>query len=124
MSRQTELIDRYCSVWGEPDADNRARRLAEVWADGATYTDPTVHAEGSEELLMHIAGVLSHRPGAKVMRTSVVDVHHGLGHFVWQVVAADGHVLREGIDIAFFSADGARIERMIGFFAPFAPRNG
>ena len=116
MSDPVELIDRYCDVWSEPDADGRAGKLAAVWAEGATYTDPTVHAAGAPELLAHIARVQSRRPGSKVTRTSAVDVHHGMGRFYWKATAADCTVLREGIDIAFFSADGAKIERIIGFF--------
>jgi hypothetical protein len=27
----TDLIDRYCAVWNEPDADRRAALLASVW---------------------------------------------------------------------------------------------
>ena len=54
------------------------------------------------------------------MRTSAVDVHHGVARFAWHVVQADGTALPEGIDIAFISADGSRIERVIGFFGPIA----
>jgi hypothetical protein len=116
MSDVVDLIDRYCDVWCEPDAQTRASKLEAVWADGATYTDPTVHAAGAQELLAHIARVQSRRPGSQVARTSAVDVHHGIGRFYWKATAADGTVLREGVDIAFFSADGAKIERIIGFF--------
>lgn len=110
-----KLIDRYCAAWGEPDAARRATLLAEVWAEGGAYTDPTVHAVGATELLAHIARVLEKRPGAKVVRTSAVDVHHDLAKFEWHVVQPDGAILRKGIDIAELSPDG-RIRRMMGFF--------
>ena len=113
-----DLIDRYCQVWTEPNADRRAKLLASVWAADATYTDPSVHAANAEALLSHIAKVQVRRPGAKVLRTSHVDVHHGLARFAWHVVQADGTTLPEGIDIAFVSNDGAKIERIIGFFGP------
>ena len=109
------LIDRYCEVWGEPDGARRAAMLAEVWAEGGAYTDPTVHAAGAKELLAHIARVLEKRPGAKVVRTSAVDAHHDLARFEWHVVQPDGKVLRRGIDIAVLSGDG-KIRRMMGFF--------
>lgn len=115
---QAELVDRYCEVWSLSDPDSRAGKLAAIWAVGATYTDPTVHAMGAEELLLHIAAVQSRRPGSKVVRASGLDVHHGIGRFSWRAVGADGTVLRAGIDIAFFTADGGRIERIIGFFDP------
>ena len=82
-----KLIDRYCEVWGEPDAAKRAAMLAEVWAEGGAYTDPTVHAAGAKDL----------------------------ARFAWHVVQPDGQVLRRGIDIAELSGDG-KIRRMMGFF--------
>ena len=114
----SDLIDRYCQVWTEPDADRRKELLASVWADGATYTDPSVHASNAIELLAHIATVQSKRPGAKVLRTSAVDVHHGIARFAWHVVEANGNQLPEGLDIAFLTPDRRRIERIIGFFGP------
>ena len=119
----SDLIDRYCQVWTEPNADRRAKLLASVWAANATYTDPSVHAANAEALLSHISKVQARRPGAKVLRTSQVDVHHGLARFAWHVVQADGTTLPEGLDLAFVSNDGAKIERIIGFFGPLI-RNG
>ena len=116
MSGQAELIDRYCDVWGEADALRRAEKLDAVWGHGAAYTDPTVHAVGAQELLAHIAGVRNRRPGSRVVRTTEIEIHHGMGLFSWQAVGADDAILRKGIDIVFFSADGGKIERMIGFF--------
>jgi hypothetical protein len=113
-----ELIDRYCQVWTEPNADRRAELLASVWGADATYTDPSVYAANAEDLLAHIATVQARRHGSKVLRTSQVDVHHGIARFAWHVVQADGSHLPEGLDVAFVSPDGARIERIIGFFGP------
>ena len=116
----TELIDRYCQVWNEDDASVRANLLASCWATDAAYTDPTVHAAGAQALLNHIAAVRTRRPGASIVRTSAVDTHHSVARFAWHVVQADGTALPEGVDIAFISADGSRIERIIGFFGPIA----
>ena len=118
----TELIDRYCEVWTEPDSECRSTLLASVWGEHATYTDPSVHAANATELLAHIAQVQARRPGAKVLRTSVVDVHHGVVRFAWHVVQADGTALPEGLDIAFLALDGLKIERIIGFFGPLTAR--
>jgi hypothetical protein len=70
-----ELIDRYCDVWNEPTASRRAELLAQVWAGGATYTDPSVHAGSADELLAHIEKVRARRPGVRVLRTSAIDTH-------------------------------------------------
>jgi hypothetical protein len=115
-----ETIDTYCRAWSEPSADERAQALAQVWTPGATYTDPTVFAAGAAELLAHIDGVVAKRPGARVVRTSELGVHHGCVRFEWCVVLADGQRLPTGLDIAFMGADG-RIDRIIGFFGHLAP---
>jgi len=112
------LIDTYCQVWCEPNEERRAELLQEVWADSATYTDPTVHTQGATELLAHISKVLARRPGSRVIRTSKVDIHHGIARFAWRAVEANGNELPEGIDIAFISFEGTRIERIVGFFGP------
>ena len=112
------LIDTYCQVWSASDESERTRLLAEVWSPNATYTDPTVHAEGSAALLDHIARVIARRPGSTVLRTSKVDQHHGIARFAWRAVEADGTELPEGIDIVFICADGTKIERILGFFGP------
>ncbi len=116
------LIDRYCEAWTEPDPQRRIGLLRAVWTPTATYTDPNVHTEGADGLLAHIARVQATRPGARVLRVSAVDAHHGVARFAFRVVAPDGAVLREGLDIAFLSADGARIERIIGFFGALEDR--
>ena len=113
-----ELIDRYCAVWNEPDPGRRASLLAAVWGAGATYTDPSVHAESAEALLAHIAKLRARRPGARVVRTSAVDLHHGLARFAWRVEQADGTALPEGLDLAELTADGTRLARIVGFFGP------
>ncbi|HEU4646928.1 MAG TPA: nuclear transport factor 2 family protein [Burkholderiales bacterium] len=114
-----QLIDTYCQAWSEPDAQRRAQLLAQVWSEGATYTDPTVHAAGSGELLAHIAQVVARRPGARIVRTSAVDEHHGLARFTWRLVEADGTPRLEGIDFVELSSD-VRIRRIVGFFGPLA----
>ena len=82
----------------------------------ATYTDPRVHADSLEALAAHIDRVLAQRPGARVLRTSEVDLHHGVARFAWHVVQADGTALPEGLDVVWLTDDGARLARILGFF--------
>jgi len=115
-----EVIDRYCAVWSDPDSSRRAALLAQVWSEGATYTDPTVHANGGAELLAHIERIMTKRPGGKVVRTSELDVHHGVARFGWRALDANGATLRDGIDLVVLSKDG-KIERIVGFFGELVP---
>ena len=119
----TALVDRYCEAWSEHDENRRAELLGSVWAADASYTDPTVHAVGVSELLAHIAKVQARRPGSKVVRTSEVDEHHGAARFAWRAIEANGNALPEGLDLAFLSADGSKLERIVGFFGPTKPRS-
>ncbi len=115
-----QLIDTYCAAWSEPDPAQRERILKPVWAEQATYTDPRADLAGLAELVAHIGRILAGRPGAKIIRTSAVDSHHGWARFAWRVVQADGTMLPEGIDLAEISGDG-KIVRIVGFFGPLAP---
>ncbi|TIS95404.1 hypothetical protein [Mesorhizobium sp.] len=114
----TLLIDSYCAAWSDENAEKRRALLLPIWSDGATYTDPTVHAAGVEELLAHIASVLAKHPDARILRTSDVDVHHGIARFAWKFVMPDGSSFPEGLDIAFLDPSQKRITRIIGFFGP------
>ena len=118
-SSRDELIDTYCAAWSEPDPARRRKLLGTVWAEGATYTDPTVHVAGLENLLAHIDSVLAQRPGATIQRSSAIDAHHDVARFAWRLVLADGAALPEGLDLVDFAEDG-RIRRIVGFFGPLS----
>lgn len=118
----TALVDRYCEAWSLASADERASALRDVWADGATYTDPGTGALGAAELLAYVAQVHARYPGANVVRTSAVDVHHDVARFAWQLVRADGSRLPEGLDVVDLDVDNRRIRRIVGFFGPLGPR--
>lgn len=114
----TELVDTYCQAWSAADPARRAELLRSVLTDNASYTDPTVDARGQAELLAHITTVIARRPGSRVVRTSLLDIHHNMARFAWRAIEADGKELPEGIDVIFLSPDSTRIERIIGFFGP------
>lgn len=112
------IIDTYCAAWSQEEAQQRRALLLSVWSEGATYTDPTVHAAGAEELLAHIAGLRTKYPGARIARTSDVDAHHGIARFAWTFVMPDGSSFPEGLDVIFLEPGQERITRVIGFFGP------
>jgi hypothetical protein len=115
-----KIVDDYCSAWSEADPARREAILNGVWADGATYTDPTVNVAGLAALVEHIGRVLTQYPGSRIVRTSAVDTHHSLARFAWKKVLPDGSSLPEGIDFVEFSEAGA-IKRVVGFFGLLVP---
>jgi hypothetical protein len=116
-----ELITLYCDSWGEPDPARRYHMLQQVWAENGTYTDPTVHMTGSKELVEYIGKILKKYPGARIVRTSVVDAHHGMVRFTWRLARADGQTLTEGVDFGELSSEG-KLRRIVGFFGQLAAR--
>jgi hypothetical protein len=113
------LITRYCDAWGEPDPEQRQQLLAQVWAEQGTYTDPAVHLSGRQALGDYIGKILRRYPGARIVRTSAVDTHHGLLRFTWRLALLDGQTLTEGIDFGELSGEG-KLSRIAGFFGPLA----
>ena len=116
------IVDRYCEAWSLPEPSQRAAALAESWAPAGSYSDPMVSVTGTDTLLAHIARVRANYPQARVVRTSVVDVHGSHARFAWQMVLADGTRLPEGTDVVHLSEDHSRIESIIGFFGPLKAR--
>ncbi|NHF72569.1 nuclear transport factor 2 family protein [Paracoccus xiamenensis] len=114
----TTLIDQYCSAWSKDDAQQRRALLLPIWGEDATYTDPMVHAADAEDLLAHVASIHARYPGVRILRTSDVDVHHGIARFAWKFVTPDGPSFPDGLDIAFLDPSETRIARIIGFFGP------
>lgn len=109
------LIDTYCSAWCEPDSARRAAIINEIWDEEGTYTDPTAHVVGRDQLNDHIGSVLAHYVGARVVRTSVIDAHHNRVRFTWKMVMPDGKSLPEGIDFGEVTNEG-KVRRIVGFF--------
>jgi len=65
--------------------------------------------------------VHARRPNSRVLRTTALDLHHGIARFAWKAVDANGAALVGGIDLAFLSADGSKIDRILGFFGRLKP---
>ena len=113
-----DLIDTYAAAWNEVDPERRAELLRRCWAPEGVYTDPTALVVGLDALHAHITGFQSDMRGARIERSSGVDMHHGWLRFTWRIVAADGTELGRGFDVGEVGEDG-RLLRIIGFFGDF-----
>lgn len=45
MESTADLIDQFIAMWNERNPQSREAIIAEVFTDGASYTDPNVAAE-------------------------------------------------------------------------------
>jgi len=123
MNVLEHLIDTYCDGWSASKPEERERLIRAALADDATYCDPRANSLPIPNLLEHISEVQAKRPGARVVRTSVVDVHHSFARFHWHVVLPDGTTLPEGLDVVELSPDGKHIQKILGFFGPLQRRS-
>src|SRR5262249_12421177 len=115
-----ETVAAYAAAWNEPDVARRRALLEKAWATDGIYTDPGAHVEGREALVQHISGFLQSLPGARIVATSRVDLHHDQLRFSWKLLKADGTTQIDGMDFGQLDASG-HLRRIVGFFGPFTP---
>jgi hypothetical protein len=115
-----DVVTAYCAAWNEAEEHGRRRLLEQSWADDGEYCDPMATVVGRDAFVAHLAGFQERMPGARIERTSGVDEHDGWLRFAWEIVGEDGAAVLEGFDVGQLAPDG-RLQRIVGFFGPFAP---
>jgi len=122
-ARQTAL-GQYAGAWNKTTEADILAALKNCWTPESTYTDPqTDTARGPAALAQVILGFHKALPGATIVPTSGLDVHHNYGRFSWRLTrpAANGAPSQDsdGFDFVEFSADGTKVLTIVGFFGPF-----
>ncbi|MEV6044211.1 nuclear transport factor 2 family protein [Streptomyces xanthochromogenes] len=112
----TELVEEYFAIWNEADDATRAALIDEVLTPDATYTDPTVTAEGVVAIGEYIADARTNFAGMLFTYDALLT-HHDAVHFSWRVGPTGGAPVVTGFDVARF--DGGRIVDLYGFFNGF-----
>lgn len=120
MHSPQEIVAAYCEAWNVGAPDERRALLEKSWADAGTYADPRTNLTGRDALFDHISRVQSARPGARIVMTSGLDLHHDLLRFAWKLVDLQGATVIEGIDFGELATDG-RLRKIVGFFGPLPP---
>ncbi|GAA0953314.1 nuclear transport factor 2 family protein [Nonomuraea longicatena] len=109
------LIDRYVAAWNETDAEARAKAVAELWTEDATYTDPLAAVTGHESIAAVIAGAQDMFPGCVFTAGEVFDAHHDIARFTWHLAPSGAaEPLVVGFDVVELAEDG-RIRKVLGF---------
>jgi hypothetical protein len=120
-------VQTYSSAWSQATEHGIREALALCWTPASTYTDPmTPTVTGPDELAAAILNLHASSPGALLVQTSQLDMHHAVGRFAWQLksptrIDSDGTARAldlEGLDYVEFSEDGSRILKIVGFFGP------
>jgi SnoaL-like domain len=115
MSDIAGTVERYLSLWNETDAAARKEGIAEVFADGATYTDPLADVTGPDGIDAVMAAAQAQFAGFTFRLLTAVDSNHHIARFSWELVpAAGGESVVIGSDTAVFAEDG-RIRSVYGF---------
>ncbi|WP_037368314.1 nuclear transport factor 2 family protein [Amycolatopsis orientalis] len=110
----TDLARRYVEVWNETDPQRRRRLVSEVFAPGATYTDPLGAVAGQDEIDGFIGGAQEQFAGLVFSLPADPDAHHDLARFQWHLSAPGApEPVAIGFDVIEI-ADG-RIAKVHGF---------
>ncbi|MEU3486343.1 nuclear transport factor 2 family protein [Streptomyces massasporeus] len=113
--RYEDAVARYFEAWNAEDPAARAKAVAAAWTEDGGYTDPLADVRGHEEIAAVIAAAREQFPGFAFRLTGVVDGHHDIARFSWELVStADGSAPVAGSDV--ITLDGQdRIRAVLGF---------
>jgi hypothetical protein len=105
-----DFVQRYVSLWNEPDAGTRRRTIEELWApDGANYT-PSTQAIGYDALDARVTSSYDNYigPGKYQFRTHLPPVgHHGVVKVTWAMVTLpDEEVASIGVEFLVLDDQG------------------
>jgi uncharacterized protein YndB with AHSA1/START domain len=109
------LVDRYFTLWAEPDAGLRRAELAAVATETVLFRDPYGSARGRDDLAMHITAVQHFMPGVRLRREGAVRQCQGTALCDWTAVGTNGEARGRGSNVFDLAPDG-RIARVVGLW--------
>ncbi|MFI6807887.1 nuclear transport factor 2 family protein [Streptomyces luteogriseus] len=113
--RHDDAVARYFEAWNAEDPAARAKAVAAAWTEDGGYTDPLADVSGHEGIAAVIAAAGEQFPGFEFRLTGVVDGHHDIARFSWELVStADGSAPVAGSDVITLDGQG-RIRAVLGF---------
>ncbi len=116
-TKAPERIDRFLSLWSEPDAAARATGLAELTTEDVAFRDAWGCVGGRAELAEHLAAVQMHMPGSRLERVGEVRQCQGTALADWTSSGPDGRQRGAGTNVFDLAGDG-RIRRVVGLGQP------
>lgn len=113
MDNADELVARYLAAFNEINAEARGDLVDSLYSGESTYTDPHVHARGTNEISAFIEQTQERFPGYTFRLGSAVDAHHDQARFQWHAGPAEEPDRFVGFDVIV--ADDGRIRSVYGF---------
>ncbi len=111
-----ESLDHMLAAWNEHDSSKVRHHLELALALAVEFIDPSIVTNGIDEFEANVHEVHASLPGAQYSRTSLIDSHHQLHRYAWQI-SRDGEELLAGFDVTEVDVAG-KVLRVLGFFGP------
>ena len=84
MASVDEIVEDYFAAWNATESSKRAQVLERIWPeDGMLLTPRVGPLSGPQAIMAHISGFSQRFPGARVLRTGVIDTHHNVCRYTW-----------------------------------------
>lgn len=103
MADADALVERYVAMWHKADGEDRRNAIAELWAPGARYIDPSHDVTGHDGLYDVTTAIYEEflRPGKYVFRIgSSIQSHHNIARFKWELAEVEtGKAIDGGLDV-------------------------
>ncbi len=115
MADLEAMIDACAACGRVMEAEARIAQMWQVLSEEAYYADPSTELSGIAAFAEHIGKVPVARSGARILRSSAVDLYHGLARFGWHTQAVTrpglGQQVKVAADPALENHDRRRAER-------------
>jgi hypothetical protein len=109
MRDPNEFVGRYMALWNTPEERQRRDAVAGLWAPDGLYVDPSIVAQGHDDLYKTATAVHNEFvwPGKHIFRSRQnAQSHHNIVRFNWELADLDaGSVVDRGFDLLVL-ADG------------------
>jgi SnoaL-like domain len=108
------VVDSYIEMWNEPDPARRRELVTQTLAEDASYVDPVMSGDGTDQISAMIGAAQEQFPGHRFALLAGPDAHHDRVRFTWSLSANGGDPVAVGVDFATVAEDG-RLRAVTGF---------
>jgi hypothetical protein len=110
MSNMNAFVEKYISIWNEPDQTARRRLIRELWVADAQHLAKTLEAVGYDGIESRVTTAYEKwvkEKGCVFRLRDGVDGHHGTIKLRWEMLpAGGGEVISIGFDFLVLAEDG------------------